>query len=68
MAELSGREPVSASDPELLSALGWARTSLLKTLETLENAGLVASWSEPAGTGRPRRLFATTEPGSQRRG
>jgi hypothetical protein len=68
MTEPSGREPVSASDPELLSALGWARTSLLKTLETLENAGLVASWSEPAGTGRPRRLFATTEPGSQRRG
>ncbi|MGO9750767.1 MAG: hypothetical protein ACLP22_04490 [Solirubrobacteraceae bacterium] len=68
MAELSGREPVSASDPELLSALGWARTSLIKTLEALEQGGLVESWSEPAGTGRPRRLFATTEPGSQRRG
>ena len=68
MAQLSGREPVSASDPELLTALGWARTSLLKTLETLESAGLVESWSEPAGAGRPRRLFASTEPGSRRRG
>jgi hypothetical protein len=67
MTELSGREPVSASDPELLSSLGWARTSLIKTLEALEREGFVESWTEPAGTGRPRRLFATTEPGSPRR-
>ena len=68
MAELSGRPPVSASDPDLLQSLGWARTSLLKTLETLEEQGLVESWTEPAGTGRPRRLFTTTEPGRPRRG
>jgi len=68
MAQLSGRRPVSASDPDLLGTLGWARTTLIKTLEQLERDGLVESWSEPAGTGRPRRLFATTEPGRPRRG
>jgi hypothetical protein len=68
MAELSARPPVSASDPDLLSSLGWARTSLIRTLETLEEQGLVESWSEPAGTGRPKRLFATTEPGRGRHG
>jgi DNA-binding MarR family transcriptional regulator len=68
MAELSGRPPVSASDPELLRSLGWARTSLLKTLESLEKQGLVESWNESAGTGRPRRLFTATEPGKPGRG
>jgi hypothetical protein len=68
MAELSSRAPVSASDPDLLQSLGWARTSLLKTLENLEGEGLVESWTESAGAGRPRRLFATTEPGRPRRG
>ena len=68
MAELSARQPVSASDPDLLSSLGWARTTLIKTLEQLERQGLVESFSEPGGTGRPRRLFATTEPGKPRRG
>ncbi len=68
MAELSSRPPTSASDPDLLSSLGWARTSLLKTLEDLEHEGFVESWSEPDGTGRPKRLFAPTEPGRPRRG
>jgi hypothetical protein len=68
MAELSARPPVSASDPELLKSLGWARSSLLRTLEQLEREGLVESWSEPDGTGRPKRLFTTTEPGRPRRG
>ncbi len=68
IAELSSRGPVSASDSDLLSSLGWARTSLLGSLDLLEREGFVESWSEPAGTGRPRRLFATTEPGSPRRG
>lgn len=63
VTELSGRAPVSASDPELLASLGWARTSLLRTLEHLERDGFVESWSEPDGTGRPKRLFTTTEPG-----
>lgn len=66
MAELSGRPPVSASDPDMLSSLGWARTTLIKTLEQLERDGLVESFSEPHGTGRPRRLFTTTEPGKPR--
>lgn len=68
MTELSARPPVSASDPDLLASLGWARTSLLRTLEELERDGLVESWSEPDGTGRPKRLFTTTEPGRPRRG
>lgn len=68
MAELSARPPVSASDPDLLESLGWARTSLLKTLEDLEREGFVESWSEPDGTGRPKRLFTATEPGRPRRG
>ena len=68
IAELSGSRPVSASDPDLLSSLGWARTTLIKTLAQLESDGLVESWNEPGGTGRPRRLFTTTEPGKTRRG
>ncbi len=68
IAELSGRRPVSASDPDLLESLGWARTTLIKSLEHLEREGLVESWNEPRGTGRPRRLFTTTEPGKHRRG
>lgn len=69
MAELSTRPAVSASDQELLSSLGWARTTLLRVLEQLEQDGLVESWSEPSGaSGRPRRLFTTTEPGRPRRG
>ncbi len=68
MAELSGRQPVSASDPDLLSSLGWARTTLIKNLEQLERAGFVESFNEPGGTGRPRRLFVTLEPGKPRRG
>jgi hypothetical protein len=67
MEELSGREPVSASDPEFLSSLGWARASLLRTLDSLEARGLVESWAEPDGTGRPPRLFAALEPGRARR-
>ena len=63
MAELASRPPVSASDEELLSSLGWARSSLLRSLEHLETAGYVESWSEASGTGRPRRLFAALEPG-----
>ena len=68
IAELSARGAVSASDPDLLSGLGWARTSLLRTLERREAAGLVESFNEPGGRGRPRRLYATTEPGRRRRG
>jgi predicted ArsR family transcriptional regulator len=69
IAELSSRPPVSASDEELRSSLGWARTTLLRTLEQLEGEGLVESWNEPSGTGgRPRRLFTTSEPGRHRRG
>jgi hypothetical protein len=69
MAELSARPPASASDEELLSSLGWSRTTLLRALEELEHEGLVQSWSEPSGSGgRPRRLFTTTEPGRARRG
>jgi hypothetical protein len=69
IAELSARPPVSASDEELLSSLGWARTTLLRILEELEKDGLVESWNEPSGSGgRPRRLFTATEPGKPRRG
>ena len=67
MAELASRPPVSASDPELLASLGWARTSLIRALEELEQQGLVESWNEPGATGRPRRLFTTTEPGREHR-
>lgn len=62
--ELLSGPPVSASDRELLSRLGWARSALLHTLNWLELAGLVKSWTERGtGRGRPRRLFTAVEPG-----
>ncbi|MBI5104729.1 MAG: hypothetical protein HZB46_07065 [Solirubrobacterales bacterium] len=68
LAELDAVAPASASDPELLERLGWARTTLQRSLEALEEQGLVASWTEPTGKGRPRRVFAPTGPGGWGRG
>jgi hypothetical protein len=63
MDELQRLGPISASDRQLLDRLGWARTTLLRTLEQLEQQGLVHSWDERQAQGRPKRLFAAAEPG-----
>ncbi|HEX8744624.1 MAG TPA: hypothetical protein VF712_15985 [Thermoleophilaceae bacterium] len=61
LEELRSRGPVSASDPELLDRLGWARTTVLRALDDLVEAGLVQTYEQPQGRGRPRRLFAPVD-------
>jgi hypothetical protein len=63
LAELESLGPVSASDPQLRDRLGWARTTVQRALNELEAAGLVRSWEQSEGQGRPRRLFTVVAPG-----
>jgi len=47
----------SAHDPELLDRLGWSRARASQVLNQLEAAGLVASSTERAQQGRPRKVY-----------
>lgn len=48
----------SASDPELLAALGWTRARATQVLRQLEEAGLATGTeSASGGAGRPRRVY-----------
>lgn len=55
--ELRRRGAVSASDPELLKALGWSRSRAAQVLGQLEEAGLVVATRQPGGVGRPKRVY-----------
>lgn len=58
LAELEDLDrPVSASDEDLLNRLGLRRERATQVLNQLEGAGLVESFSEPRGPGRPRKLY-----------
>jgi len=59
VAELLSLGPVSASDPVLLSRLGWTRPRLLQVLQQLEEAG-VAQSERAKVDGKSRRLFWLT--------
>jgi len=64
VAEMEGRGPVSAGDPELLTRLGWTRPRAADLLNRLHEAQVVHEYPEHrrARPGRPRRLFALREP------
>jgi hypothetical protein len=57
LSELIRLGRASASDPELLSALGWTRPRAVQVFNELEHAGLVESEEEPQQRGRPRRVY-----------
>lgn len=61
-AELKSRGAVSASDKELLAALGWTRPRAVQVFNELAEKGLVTSSEVASGPGRPRRLFELTAP------
>jgi energy-coupling factor transporter ATP-binding protein EcfA2 len=53
----------SASDPDLLSKLGWSRARASQVMRQLEEAGLVTSAvaAPAAASGRPRKLYRLVE-------
>jgi type II secretory pathway predicted ATPase ExeA len=59
LAEIWGREGVSASDEELQRSLGVTRNRLTELLRTLAGAGVLATYPEPreGKTGRPRMIY-----------
>jgi hypothetical protein len=58
LAELQGRGPITASDPELRERLGWGEARLRRTMQELADAGLVrASQGRADGPGRPPVLY-----------
>ena len=61
MAELESLGPVSASDKQLLSRLGWTRSRAVQVFSQLENAGLVTSATVKGESGRPRKVFRPTD-------
>ena len=63
VAELWGREGVSASDVELQQSLGLTRSRLTELLRTLTAAGVLVSYPEPRDApGRPRMLYSISDP------
>jgi hypothetical protein len=58
VSEMRSRGPVSASDENLLAAMGWKRARASEVLSALAKAKLVTS-TEQAGPegGRPRRMY-----------
>ena len=63
VAELWGRDGVSASDLELQHTLGVTRSRLTELLRTLAAHGVLASYPEPRETpGRPRMIYSIREP------
>lgn len=61
-AELKARGAVSASDEDLLAALGWSRPRAVQVFKQLDENGLVRSSEVSSGPGRPRRVYELTPP------
>jgi hypothetical protein len=61
-AELKARGAVSASDDDLLAALGWSRPRAVQVFKQLDENGLVRSSEVSSGQGRPRRVYELTPP------
>lgn len=61
-AELKARGAVSASDEDLLAALGWTRPRAVQVFKQLDEKGLVKSSEVSSGLGRPRRMYELTPP------
>jgi hypothetical protein len=63
LAEIWGREGVSASDDELQRSLGVTRNRLTELLRTLAGAGVLATYPEPreGKTGRPRMIYTVAD-------
>ncbi|KZF02832.1 hypothetical protein A2J03_28165 [Rhodococcus sp. EPR-157] len=59
-AELKARGTVSASDEDLLAALGWSRPRAVQVFKQLDENGLVRSSEVSSGPGRPRRVYELT--------
>jgi hypothetical protein len=57
LGELTRLGRASASDRELLAALGWTRPRAVQVFNELERAGLVVAEDEPQQRGRPRRVY-----------
>lgn len=66
-AEMKARGPVSASDDDLLAALGWTRPRAVQVFKQLYEKGLVRSSEVSSGPGRPRRVYELTPPAEWRR-
>jgi energy-coupling factor transporter ATP-binding protein EcfA2 len=64
LAEIWGREGVSASDEHLQHSLGVTRNRLTELLRTLAEHGVLAAYPEPreGKTGRPRMIYTVTDP------
>lgn len=64
LAEIWGREGVSASDEDLQRSLGVTRNRLTELLRTLAEHGVLAAYPEPreGKTGRPRMIYTVTDP------
>lgn len=55
--ELEALGGASASDPALLTRLGWTRPRAVQVLKELEAAGLVVATDERTARGRPRKVY-----------
>ncbi len=64
LAEIWGREGVSASDEDLQRSLGVTRNRVTELLRTLADHGVLTTYPEPRGgkTGRPRMIYTVTDP------
>jgi GTPase SAR1 family protein len=63
LAEIWGREGVSASDDDLQHSLGVTRNRLTELLRTLAEHGVLATFPEPreGKTGRPRMIYTVAD-------
>lgn len=61
-AELEARGPSSASDQDLLRALGWSRQRAAQVLDQLEEKNFVRATMRPGPAGRPRKTFEIVPP------
>jgi predicted ArsR family transcriptional regulator len=64
LAEMWGREGVSASQEDLQRSLGVTRNRLTELLRTLAEHGVLATYPEPreGKTGRPRMIYTVADP------
>jgi RecA/RadA recombinase len=64
LAEIWGREGVSASDEDLQRSLGVTRNRLTELLRALAEHGVLATYPKPRDgkTGRPRMIYAVIDP------
>jgi predicted ArsR family transcriptional regulator len=64
LAEMWGREGVSASHEDLQRSLGVTRNRLTELLRTLTEHVVLATYPEPreGKTGRPRMIYTVADP------